>query len=186
MNNAILRFAKQLTQYDPLLQARVEGLYHKIFEGAGTLAALDNLKDQVGDNSFETEGEGVFGLSNEAGFDGDKVPNDNMEQAIDDGVEAGNFDDFGTAISAESAPTEDDFGLGDEAPADDGFDMFGGEDSGLSSDLGLDGMDDEIPDGTEDAGDDTADLPKSPSGGKDDVFPEPEGDMEGDDSTLGI
>ena len=171
MNNAILRFAKQLTQYDPLLQERVEGLYHKIFEGAGTVAALDNLKNKVGDNSFETEGDGVFGLSNEAGFDGAEVPNEKMDQAIDDGVEAGNFDDFGTAISQESAPSEADFGLGDEPPMDDGLDLFGGEDTGASGDLGLDGLDDELPDEGE------GEIPGEPTGetGED---TEPSGDLD--------
>lgn len=146
MNNAILRFTKQLTQYDPLLQARVEGLYHKIFEGVGTAAALDNLTSQVGDNTLRTEGDGVFGLSNEAGYDDSPVPNTDLDQAIDDGIDAGTFEDFGTAISQESAPSEDDFGLGDEGPADDGLDLFGDGDTGESGDLGLDGMDDEVPD----------------------------------------
>ena len=145
MENAILRFAKQLTQYDPLLQARVEGLYHKIFEGVGTNAALDNLRNQVGDNSLETEGDGVFGLSGAAGFDEGSTPAESLDNAIDDGIEASNFDDFGTAISQESAPTEEDFGLGDEPPADD-FGLFGEDDTGLPEDLGLDGLDDEVPD----------------------------------------
>lgn len=146
MANVILRFAKRLTKYDPLLRARVEGLYHKIFEGAGTNAALDSLRNKVGDNSLETEGDGVFGLSGAAGFDGEKVPNDNLDAAIDSGIEAGNFDDFGTAISQETAPVEEDFGLGDEPPLDGGPDLFGPEDTGASSDLGLDGLDDEVPD----------------------------------------
>jgi hypothetical protein len=183
MNNAILRFAKQLTQYDPLLQARVEGLYHKIFEGTGTLAALNNLKDQVGDNSFETEGDGVFGLSNEAGFDDAQVPNADLDQAIDDGVEAGNYDDFGTAISAESAPSEDDFGLGDEGPMDGGDDLFG-EDTGSSGDLGLDGMDDEIPEEGGEGGDDifgdAGTDEQANEGGKDggDLGDMPDGDFD--------
>ena len=180
MNNAILRFAKQLTQYDPILQARVEGLYHKIFEGAGTIAALDNLKSQVGDNTLETEGDGVFGLSNAAGFDDSPVPNADMDQAIDDGIEAGNFDDFGTAISQESAPTEDDFGIGDEGPADDGLDLFG-DDTGSSGDLGLDGLDDEIPDegddtlAPEDSTEDTGDTGLGEEGGDDSM---PDGDFD--------
>jgi len=176
MDNAILRFAKQLTQYDPLLQERVEGLYHKIFEGAGTIAALDNLKSQVGGNSFETEGDGVFGLSNEAGFDGEQVPGEKLDQAIDDGIEEGNFDDFGTAISQESAPVEDDFGFGDEPPADD---LFGGDDTGASSDLGLDGLDDEFP---EEPAEEPAGAGTEPEPGPEESAGEP-GDA-GDDSGL--
>lgn len=146
MDNTILRFAKQLTAYDPLLQERVEGLYHKIFEGIGTNTALDNLRSKVGENSLETEGDGVFGLSGAAGFDESKTPEETLDNAIDTGVETGNLDDFGTAIATESAPGEEDFGLGDEPPGDDGLDLFDAEDTGMASDLGLDGLDDEIPD----------------------------------------
>jgi hypothetical protein len=59
--------------------------------------------------------------------------------------------DFGTAITTEQPPTEADLGLnGFETqpappPEDDTMDdsMFG--DNGSSSDLGLDGLDDELP-----------------------------------------
>lgn len=183
-DNAVLRFAKQMTQYDPLLQQRVEGLYHKFFEGAGTLTALDNLRGQVGDNSLETEGDGVFGLSGSAGFTDGATPEETVDDAIDQGLESGDMGDFGTAISSETPPTEDDFGLGglDDNIGDSGMDSLGGDgldgmgfdggslnsevdagkdddgglfgDTGASGDIGLDGLDDELPDETV-GGDDT-------------------------------
>lgn len=179
MDNVILRFAKQLTKYDPLLQERVEGLYHKIFEGVGTNAALDNLRNRVGNNTFETEGDNIFGLSGAAGFDDAATPEQSLDSAIDDGVEMGNIDDFGTAISGEMAPTEDDFGLGDE-PSDDlgglGDDgLFDGEDTGMSSDLGLDGLDDEADENSEDNTENTDDLGGESGDGMDDM---PDGDFD--------
>ena len=116
-----------------------------IFEGIGTNAALDNLRNKVGGNSLETEGDGVFGLSGAAGFDDSVTPEQSLDDAIDDGVETGNLDDFGTALASETAPTEDDFGLGDEPGDDFGGDPFGEDDTGAASDLGLDGLDDEFP-----------------------------------------
>lgn len=158
------RFAKRLTQYDPLLQERVEGLYHKIFEGIGTNAALDALRDKVGDNNMETEGDGVFGLSQAAGFDDSATPAEALDSAIQDGVEAGNLDDFGTAIPEETLPpTEDDFGLGDMGPEDAGMDDLFGEDTGDSGDLGLDGLDDEL---EETDGDDDLKEPEGEAGEK--------------------
>ncbi len=170
-NNALLRFSKEMTQYDPLLQKRVEGLYHKFFEGTGTLTALDNLRSEVGDNNLETEGDGVFGLANAQGYNDELTPKETIDDKINQGIEDGNLGDFGTAITTEQPPTEDDLGLGgfetqpepppDMAnepvpppdttnepvppPEDDTFDdsMFG--DNGSSSDLGLDGLDDELP-----------------------------------------
>jgi hypothetical protein len=154
--NTVLRFAKKLTQYDPLLQERVEGLYHKIFEGQATVSAVDNLKAQVGDNHLETEGDGVFGLTAAAGYDEGTKPEEVLDSAIDKGVTDGALDDFGTAIPEESLPpTEDDLGFGsdpdetfgndlgadDSLFADDGME----DDTGASDDLGLDGLDDEFP-----------------------------------------
>lgn len=160
--NALLRFTKELTEYDPLLRKRVESLYHKIFEGVGTAAALDNLREKVGNNPMETEGDGVFDLAAGAGYDDGKNVNQEevLDQAIDTGIDQGNMSDFGTAIPDESlAPTEDDLGFGDDPDADFGNDLgadeslFGdeggnddlfGEDTGSSEDLGLDGLDDEF------------------------------------------
>jgi hypothetical protein len=152
--NTVLRFAKKLTQYDPLLQERVEGLYHKIFEGQGTVAALDNLKAKVGENRLETEGDGVFGLTAAAGFDEGTRPEDVLDGAIDKGITAGELDDFGTAIPETSMPpTEDDLGFGSDPDEDYGNDPFADDslfdsgdegDSGESGDLGLDGLDDEF------------------------------------------
>ena len=161
--NALLRFTKELTEYDPLLRKRVESLYHKIFEGVGTAAALDNLRAKVGTNPMETEGEGVFDLAAGAGYDEGKGanPEEALDKAIDIGIDQGNLSDFGTAIPDESlAPTEDDLGFGDDPDMDFGNDLgadddlFGdggddlsgdeGEDSGDSGDLGLDGLDDEF------------------------------------------
>ena len=160
-NNALLRFSKEMTQYDPLLQKRVEGLYHKFFEGTGTLTALDNLRGEVGDNELETEGDGVFGLANAQGYNDELTPKETIDDKINQGIEDGNLSDFGTAITTEQPPTEDELGLGEfedkpepppdttnepvpppeESPFDDS--MFG--DNGFSSDLGLDGLDDELP-----------------------------------------
>ena len=160
-NNALLRFSKEMTQYDPLLQKRVEGLYHKFFEGTGTLTALDNLRSEVGDNNLETEGDGVFGLANAQGYNDELTPKETIDDKINQGIEDGNLGDFGTAITTEQPPTEDDLGLGEfedhpepppdmtsepvPPPEDDTMDdsLFG--DSGSSSDLGLDGLDDELP-----------------------------------------
>lgn len=173
----LLRFAKRLTQYDPLLQERVEGLYHKIFEGIGTNAALGALRDKVGDNSMETEGDGVFGLSQAAGFDDSATPEEALDGAIQDGVASGNLDDFGTAIPEEVVPpTEDDFGLGDMGPEDAGIDDLFGEDTGESGDLGLDGLDDEL---EETEGDDDLEEPEGESG-------EEPGDSGDDLGDLGI
>ena len=162
--NTLLRFTKELTEYDPLLRKRVESLYHKIFEGVGTAAALDNLRSKVGTNPMETEGEGVFDLAAGAGYDEgkDANPEEALDKAIDTGIDQGNMSDFGTAIPDESmAPTEDDLGFGDDPDetfgndlgadedlfdtGDDG-DLFG-EYSGSSDDLGLDGLDDEFDEG---------------------------------------
>lgn len=153
--NALLRFTKELTEYDPLLRKRVESLYHKIFEGVGTAAALDNLREKVGDNPMETEGDGVFDLAAGAGYDDGKNVNQEevLDQAIDTGIDQGNMSDFGAAIPDESlAPTEDDLGFGDDPDADFGNDLGAdeslfGEDSGSSDDLGLDGLDDEFDEG---------------------------------------
>ena len=160
--NALLRFTKELTEYDPLLRKRVETLYHKIFEGVGTAAALDNLRDKVGANPMETEGEGVFDLAAGAGYDDGKTmnPEETLDKAIDIGIDQGNLSDFGTAIPDETmAPTEDDLGFGDDPDETFGNDLgadeslFGDEggnddlfreDSGSSDDLGLDGLDDEF------------------------------------------
>lgn len=160
-NNALLRFSKEMTQYDPLLQKRVEGLYHKFFEGTGTLTALDNLRSEVGDNKLETEGDGVFGLANAQGYNDELTPNETIDDKINQGIEDGNLGDFGTAITTEQPPTEADLGLGGfetqpepptdmtsepvPPPEDNTMDdsLFG--DSGSSSDLGLDGLDDELP-----------------------------------------
>ena len=161
-----------MTQYDPLLQERVEGLYHKFFEGTGTLTALDNLRREVGDNNLETEGDGVFGLANAQGYNDELTPKETIDDKINQGIEDGNLGDFGTAIATERPPTEADLGLGGfetkpapppdmttepvpppdmtdkpvPPPEDDIIDdsMFG--DNGSSSDLGLDGLDDELPD----------------------------------------
>lgn len=150
-NNALLRFSKEMTQYDPLLQKRVEGLYHKFFEGTGTLTALDNLRSEVGDNKLETEGDGVFGLANAQGYNDELTPKETIDNKINQGIEDGNLGDFGTAITTEQPPTEADLGLGEfetqpEPPPEDNTmddSLFG--DSGSSSDLGLDGLDDELP-----------------------------------------
>jgi len=160
-NNALLKFSKEMTQYDPLLQERVEGLYHKFFEGTGTLTALDNLRSEVGDNKLETEGDGVFGLANAQGYNDGLTPKETIDDKINQGIENGNLGDFGTAIATEQPPTENDLGLGGfetqpapppdmtngpvPPPVDEPFDdsMFG--DNGSASDLGLDGLDDELP-----------------------------------------
>lgn len=147
MKNTLLRFTRQLTQYSPLLRQRVENIYSKIFEGIGTNAALSNLRDKVGDNSLETEGDGVFGLSGAAGFKDSPTSEASLDKAIDDGIESGNLEQFGTAIPTESLPTEEDFGLGAdpmETTGDPLADLFA-DDSGSASDLGLDGLDDEFP-----------------------------------------
>ena len=184
-NNALLRFSKEMTQYDPLLQKRVEGLYHKFFEGTGTLTALDNLRSEVGDNELETEGDGVFGLANAQGYNDELTPKETIDDKINQGIEDGNLGDFGTAITTETPPTEDDFGLGgmDEDIGDSSMDSLGGDgldgmefddsglnsevdsgnnddgglfgDTGASEDIGLDGLDDELPDETV-GGDDTS------------------------------
>jgi len=169
--NALLRFTKELTEYDPLLRKRVESLYHKIFEGVGTAAALDNLREKVGTNPMETEGDGVFDLAAGAGYDDGKNvnPEDALDKAIDTGIDQGNLSDFGTAIPGDSlAPTEDDLGFGSDPDEDFGNDLFAdddlfaedggegddlfGEDSGSSEDLGLDGLDDEFDEGGEGEG----------------------------------
>lgn len=138
--NAILRFSEQLSKYDdPLLCQRVERLYHKIFEGVETDALVDKLRNTVGDNSMETDGNGVFGLSGAAGFDENVSPEQAAEERINDGVESAELGDFGTALSTETPPSEDDLGLG----MDDGTDEFGADD-GLDDDLGLPGLDDEV------------------------------------------
>ena len=172
--NTLLRFTKELTEYDPLLRKRVESLYHKIFEGVGTQAALDKLKEKVGTNPMETEGEGVFDLATGAGYeDGkDANPEEALDKAIDTGIDQGNMSDFGTAIPGESmAPTEDDLGFGSDPDETFGNDLGAdnslfdlgeeeneggkgegdifGEDSGSSDDLGLDGLDDEFEEGDE-------------------------------------
>jgi hypothetical protein len=91
--------------------------------------------------------------------------------------------EIGTAISAESAPSEDDFGLGDEGPMDGGDDLFG-EDTGSSGDLGLDGMDDEIPEEGGEGGDDifgdAGTDEQANEGGKDggDLGDMPDGDFD--------
>lgn len=180
--NTLLRFTKELTEYDPLLRKRVESLYHKIFEGVGTKAALDKLKEKVGTNSMETEGDGVFDLATEAGYEDKKNTNQEelFDKAIDTGIDQGNLSDFGTAIPGESlAPTEDDLGFGDDPDADFGNDLGAdedlfdtgdeggdddlfGEDTGSSEDLGLGGLDDEFDEGGEKGGgeqpEDTGDL----------------------------
>lgn len=153
MNNTFLRFAKKMTKYAPELQKKVVSMYRSVFEGAGTDAALDALRGQVGDNPRETQGDGVFGLSAAAGFadaNGHRDP-EAIDKAIDDGLAEGGPSDFGTAIATETIPTEDDLGLGSDpdAQADDMFggggDIFaddGGEDLFSDDDLGLDGADD--------------------------------------------
>ena len=173
--NALLRFTKELTEYDPLLRKRVESLYHKIFEGVGTAAALDNLREKVGANPMETDGDGVFDLAAGAGYDDGKNVNQEevLDKAIDIGIDQGNLSDFGTAIPDESmAPTEDDLGFGDDPDADfgndlgadddlfadDGDDLFG-EESGSSDDLGLDGLDDEFDEGGGEQPEDSGEAP---------------------------
>lgn len=144
MNNTFLRFAKKMTRYAPELQKKVVSMYRSVFEGVGTDAALDSLRGKVGTNPRETQGDGVFGLSAEAGFADDNGHRDPaaIDRAIDDGISEGGAADFGTAISTETIPTEDDLGLGDSPDA-----MFSGEGTGDifaddSGDLGLDGADD--------------------------------------------
>lgn len=176
--NTLLRFTKELTEYDPLLRKRVESLYHKIFEGVGTASALDKLKEKVGSNPMETEGTGVFDLAAGAGYsDGPAETTDEMlDKSVDNAIDQGNMSDFGTAIPGESlAPTEDDLGFGDDPDMDFGNDLgadddlFGdggddlsgdeGEDSGDSGDLGLDGLDDEFSEDDETGSpDDSGDL----------------------------
>ena len=166
--NTVLRFAKHLTQYDPLLQERVEQLYHNIFEGQATATALDNLKAKVGDNKYETDGDGVFGLSATAGMDATVTPDETVDQVVADGADAADLNDFGTAIPEESLPpTEDDLGLGDDFDDDFGNDL--GADGDLfadnidsDDDLGLDGMDEEAPE------EDTPDTQEAPA--EDDGF----------------
>ena len=177
--NTVLRFAKHLTKYDPLLRERVETLYHNIFEGMGTDTALDNLKAKVGVNKYETEGDGVFGLSASAGMDAAVTPDESVDQAVADGADTAELSDFGTAIPEESLPTtEDDLGLGDDFDTDYGNDLGADEslfadDLGSDDDLGLDGMDDEVPE----------DGPEAPADGNDDSFG-PDGDFSAED--LGI
>ena len=159
-NNALLRFSKEMTQYDPLLQKRVEGLYHKFFEGTGTLTALDNLRSEVGDNELETEGDGVFGLANAQGYNDELTPKETIDDKINQGIEDGNMGDFGTAITTEQPPTEDDFGLGGFDTADDAGEpgLDDGFETGLAEtgDRGVGGLDDGLPDDSMDSGDDTA------------------------------
>ena len=168
--NTLLRFTKHLTKYDPILRERVESLYHNIFEGLGTETALDNLKAKVGDNKYETDGEGVFGLSADAGMDATVTPDESVDRAVADGADAAELSDFGTAIPEESLPaTEDDLGLGDDFDNDYGNDLGADEslfsdDSGSDDDLGLDGMDDEAPEDVPEAPDDDDDGGLGPDG----------------------
>lgn len=173
MTNTFLRFAKKMTKYAPELQKKVVSMYRSVFEGAGTDAALDALRGQVGDNPRETQGEGVYGLSAAAGFadtNGHRDP-EAIDKAIEDGLSEGGPSDFGTAIATEPVPTEDDLGLGDspDAPVDDMFggggDIFGddgGEDLFSDDDLGLDGADDPFDEPEEG---DTADTKKEGDSG---------------------
>lgn len=177
--NAILRFTEQLTEYDPLLRKRVEQLYHNIFEGIGTATALDNLRGKVGGNELETEGDGVFGLAAGAGFEEGKDPEETLDKAIDSGVEEGNLNDFGTAIPDTTLPpTEEDMGFG--SSPDDTFgnelgadESLFGDDTGSSSDLGLDGLDDEF-DGP--SGED-GDIPEEPAGDDLGSMPDPDAEI---------
>ena len=177
--NAILRFTEQLTEYDPLLRKRVEQLYHNIFEGIGTATALDNLRGKVGGNELETEGDGVFGLAAGAGFEEGKDPEETLDKAIDSGVEEGNLNDFGTAIPDTTLPpTEEDMGFGSSPDDTFGNDLGAdeslfGDDTGSSSDLGLDGLDDEF-DGP--SGED-GEIPEEPAGDDLGSMPDPDAEI---------
>lgn len=127
-------FLKDMTGNDNSLYESAMGLYLNIFEGTSTEQALDKLRNAVGDNNLETEGDGIFGLSDEAGFSNTQNPDENLDDAIDLGLENGSLDDFGTAISSETgAPSEGDFGFDEfsEGGDDFGLDLDGTVDEGL-------------------------------------------------------
>lgn len=142
--NTFVDFVHEISGGDRALCEAVIAPFLSLFEGNGSKSAVDALRNQVGENPYETDGAGVFNLSSEAGFVGGVSQDEQIDDAIEAGLESGDMDDFGTAIASEPIPTEGDFGFDDfsEGGSDFGLDLdgilpedgLGEEDAGLDED----------------------------------------------------